>query len=440
VIDMAPEHHRTRIVYRFGDPTRGADLALTRVGEARGVIVLPTTDGDDVSVTRTVLALHAELGGVLNLPIVAEVDDSTIAERLTHACGPMLHPIVTAHAVARTAAFALRQRGLGKVVNELTDFQGSDLHVAHRPELVGMRFDEVVGRFANARPLGFARRDGTVQINPPPDSTLDEADRLVVIADRLDEIEVASDPLALTRGDVATHLVTASVEEHILVVGWNPLGPHLLAGWAAATAPSSTVEIVFDPRAIDPADVAVPELDIDVRISPTPETSTLSLDRPPTTIVVLGYASVDRAAADSRTMLDMMMLRRRCAAVGSTPRLVVQMLDDDHLGATDLTGPDDVLISAALGSQFIAQLIDQPDRRSVLLELYGGSHASIRMVRCDLLGLVGHTSFHDVVAGAYGAGVVAIGWRCAADGTVVLNPHADTTVTLAAGDEIVVVG
>ena len=59
-------------------------------------------------------------------------------------------------------------------------------------------------------------------------------------------------------------------------------------------------------------------------------------------------------------MLDVMHLGRRYAEAGQAPRLVVQMLDDDHADLAVLTGPDDLLISSALGSQFIAQLIEQP--------------------------------------------------------------------------------
>lgn len=262
---------------------------------------------------------------------------------------------------------------------------------------------------------------------------------MVVIADTLDGIELRSASTRLPRGGT-TELVPAAVEEHILVVGWNPLGPHLLSGWAAATARSSTVEVAFDPRLIEPADVVVPELDIDLRLSPTPEVSSLCLDRVPTTIVVLGYASIDTTAADARTVLDVMQLRRRCTAIGPAPRLFVQLLDDDHADLTELTGPDDLLISAALGSQFIAQLIEQPERRAALLELYGGDGASIRMVRCGMLDLIGTFTTDEIVASAFAAGVLAIGWRCAADGAVALNPPAHERVTLSADDEIVIVG
>ncbi len=438
VLDAAPDHRSTRVVYRFGDPRIRADLALARVGDARGVVVLPESEGDDVSVIQTVLAVTGELGSTPEVPVVVEVADPVTAERLVNACGPMMHPIVTAQAVARTGAFALRQRGLSKVVTELTDFRGCDLHVTGWPELLGVRFEEIAGRFSNARPLGIARPDGRFELDPDPDSTLDDGDQLVLIADDLERIEVADAPLRLRRGQLI-ELGVAVVEEHILVVGWNQLGPQLIGGWAAATSPASSVEVAFDPRLIEPGDVVVPDLDIDVRITPSLECASLEPDRAPTTIVVLGYSAIDRAEADARTMLDVMHLQRRYAQEGHAPRLVVQMLDDERTDLAVLTGPDDLVISSAFGSQLIAQLIEQPERRAVLLELYGGS-ASIRMIRCDRLGLVGTVTMGDIVTVAYAAGVLAIGWRRTADGSVVLNATVDTSVTFGDDDELVVVG
>ena len=439
VVDAVPDQLRTRVVYRYGDPTVRADMALARISEARGVVVLPEAEGDDVSVTQTVLALVAELGSLDELPVVVEVADPTTAQRLVEACGPTMHPIVTAGAIARTGAFALRHRGLSKVVNELTDFHGCDLHVADRSELRGARFDEVVGIYRNARPLGIARRDGRFELNPPAESTFDDGDRLVVIAHDLERIEEIEGPVRLRKGG-PTELGAASVEEHILVLGWNQLAPDLLSGWSTAASAASTVQVVFDPRMMEPSEVVVPPLDIDVRVAPVEEAASLDLDRAPTTIVVLGYTSVDSAAADARTMLDVMYFTRRFSSAAHAPRFVVQLLDDNHADLAVLTGPDDFLISSALGSQLIAQLIEQPERRAVLLALYGGDEASIRMIRCSRLDLVGTHTMEEIVAAAYAAGVLAIGWRHTADGSVVLNADADASVTLTSDDELVVVG
>ena len=135
-----------------------AEFPATDQVETLEDVVLPEREGDDVRAIQTVLAISAELGGLPDVPIVVEVADPITAQRLVHAFGPMMHPIVTAEAVARTGALALRQRGLSKVVAELTDFHGCDLHVAVRPELVGVRFDEIVGRFRARRRKVLASR------------------------------------------------------------------------------------------------------------------------------------------------------------------------------------------------------------------------------------------------------------------------------------------
>ncbi len=112
---------------------------------------------------------------------------------------------------------------------------------------------------------------------------------------------------------------------------------------------------------------------------------------------------------------------RRYEQVEHAPRMVVQLLDDEVADLAVLRGPDDFLISPALGGQFIAQLIEQPERRAALLALYGGDDASIRMIRCDRMGLVGTFTMNELVTAAFEAGVLAIGWRRTADGSVVLN-------------------
>ena len=199
VVEAVSESHNTRIVYRFGDPRVRADIALARVSEARGVIVLPHDDGGDVSVVHTVLSLNAELGGLDSMCVVAEVADTTTAERLTQACGPTVHALPTAQAIARVSAFALRQRGLSRVVNELTDFRGCDLHLTGRPELGGVRFDEIVSRFTNARPLGISRRDGRIELNPSPESVMAAGDRLIILANDLESLDAAPEATRLER-------------------------------------------------------------------------------------------------------------------------------------------------------------------------------------------------------------------------------------------------
>ena len=108
----------------------------------------------------------------------------------------------------------------------------------------------------------------------------------------------------------------------------------------------------------------------------------------------------------------------------------------------DAIGPDDLIISDAMGSQFIAQLVGEPLRRDVLLELYAARDVSLRLIPCEPLRLVGEHLVRDVIDRGVEHGLLVIGWRRCEAGrcTVTLNPDLVDRVDLAAGDELVAIG
>jgi Castor and Pollux, part of voltage-gated ion channel len=431
----------TKLVFRSGDPTVPADLALVRLTTARAVVVL-SDQRSDVAAVQTVLAMAAEVGGLHDVVVVVELLEESTAERLRHAYGASIHPIVTSDAVARTTAFALRQRGLSQVVEDLLDFQGCDLHVVARPDLAGSTFGDLVGGLSNARPIGLMTGDGTVALCPPFDTVVRPDDRVVMVAHNPDDVE-------LSHGDRVVDDVgrpppdVRPVEEHVVVLGWNERGANLLAGWASSTAASSAVDVIVDPEQVDPSSIAVPDLGpIPIALSVNGNAIGTVADLDPTTVVLLAPPGDDDDAADVRTMLDLEMLRRTLARREATPRFVVELRDATHAALVGLAGPDDLVVSDAMGSQFIAQLVDQPQRRDVLRALYAGDGATLRLTPCEQFDLVGEWSARDVVARAASFGVLAIGWRHvgAGGGELTLNPHLTTRVSMEPGDEIVVVG
>jgi hypothetical protein len=202
------------------------------------------------------------------------------------------------------------------------------------------------------------------------------------------------------------------------------------------------VAVAVDPALLDPEEVVVPDVGVEVSVSPLVDLAALVRDRWPTTAVLLGAERPDPEEADTRTLLDLLELRRLAEDLGiPLPRLVVHLRDDRHEPLVDLPGPDDLLLSESLGSQFIAQLVGQPERRHVLLQLYAEGDPSIRLLPADLLGLAGDRSMGEVVRACSAAGLLAIGWRRASTrgGELVLNAHVDERVVLAPDDEIVVI-
>lgn len=444
--DDVREHLRdlkgTRVVYRSGDPTRRADLEIVRPGRARGIVVL--ADGDsDVAAVKTVLAITSVLDGRHDIPVVVELADSRTAAQLAEAC-PGVEPIVPREAMGRIAAFALRQRGLSQVVLQLTEAGGGNLHVVERPDVIGLRFGDVVGRFENAIPIGRFGADESIELNPPSDRELVHGDRLIVVSSGAEPVE-RSDPGG-DRHRTAPSSAPPSTDvqdEHLAVVGWNALGTQLLEGWAVSASPGSTVEIFSDGQRMDAAQVVIPDVGVPVQITPLNQLSDVFSGQQRTTVIVLGSWALDVTESDARTIVDVRTLQRLSHAGSErTPRFVVELRDPDNAELLDLDGSDDYIVSTALAGQFVAQLVEQPERRRILLQMYPAGGPSLRLIRSEQLGVDGPRRFSDIADAAYRDGVIAIGFRTSSTSGVhlVLGPSASSTVTLRPGDEVIVVG
>ena len=129
------------------------------------------------------LAVREALGDHGRTPIVVVLDDTAVAETVVASLDGSVHPIVVTQAVARNVVFALRERGLGEVMAELSDFRGADIYVLPAPGLVGTRFGDVVVGALEFRPIGLIRDSGDVELQPAPDEVIGASDRLVMVAD-----------------------------------------------------------------------------------------------------------------------------------------------------------------------------------------------------------------------------------------------------------------
>jgi len=443
----AKDLHGSRVVFRWGDPARLSDLRMVGLREARAVIVLAddADDHGDGGVVRAVLAAGVELGGFDGIPIVAEMSDPAAADSLLRACGGAIHTVVPSQSVARITAFALREPGLNRVVEELLDFRGSDVYVRPVDGLAGSSFADCVFRFTTARPIGRIRPDGEVELNPDPRTGLEKSDQLIIVDEDGSAVPRSTAFAAVPSPSTArSPTPVARREEHVLIVGWNVLGPPLLAQIAAFATPGSSAEVVYDATLVDPSDLQIPGLR-DLEVTLRPASGTWRFDDAErmasiTSIVLLA----DRRGtapheADGRTLLHHMLLRRQLDAhQGPSPRIIVELLDSANLDLARLTGADDYVVSDAITSRLMTQLAEQPRRRDILLRLYAADGPSVRLVPAGELDLAGTVGFDDVVATAYAAGFLAIGWR--SRDKVVLNPPTSQQMPLAADDQIVVIG
>jgi voltage-gated potassium channel Kch len=445
--------HGSRLVFRWGDPSRSADLALTAIGQARTVIVLADDDAaNDAGVVKAVLAAGAALGGFDRIPIIAEMGDPRTGESLLRACGGLVTPLTPMQAIARLTTYTLRQPGLSQILQEIVDFHGADLYIRELGDLDGWRFGDTVFRYAKTRPIGRMAADGTVELNPDPDSILGSGDRLIVLAD---DDRSPTPP----HQQVATHR-RASVqatraprpgprEEHVLILGWNSLGERLVEQLDSTFAPGSSIQVVYDPRLLSEDDVEIGNTVSLIVTSTANRSRTLSLGdesrrRQLTSIVLLGYrAGLSPEDADSRTLLTLMLLRRELDELDDVaPQVVVELLDADNVDLAHTSGADDFVVSDAIASRLMTQLADQPARRAVLDSLYALEGSSLDLVEASLLGVSSEVDFGEIIEVAYSFGLLAIGWRRTGErgGQPTLNPSVTDRVLLEDGDQIVVIG
>ncbi len=445
--------HGSKLVFRWGDPSRTADLGLVAIGRARAVIVLADDEaGNDAGVVKAVLSAGAALDGFDRIPIVAEFGDPRTGDSLLRACGGMVSPLTPMQAIARMTIYTLRQPGLSQVLQELVDFHGADLYIRELGDLDGCRFGDTVFRYSRTRPIGRMRADGTVELNPDPDSTLGLGDRLIVLAED-DRSPTPADQEFIDRAR-ATAQATAprdsgAREEHILLLGWNSLGERLVEQLDSTSAPGSSVQIVYDPRLLSEDDIEIGDT-VSLSVTSTAHRArTLSLGddsrrRKLTSIVLLGYrAGLSPDDADSRTLLTLMLLRRELDELdGIAPQVVVELLDADNVDLAHTSGADDYVVSDAIASRLMTQLADQPARRAVLDSLYAVKGSSLDLIDASRLGLHSEVTFGEIIEVAYSFGLLAIGWRRAdgRDGELTLNPSVSERVELGDGAQIVVIG
>ncbi len=375
--------------------------------------------GSDARAVTTTLALGAELNGFDKIPIVVELQDPHTAASLGRVCAGQVYPLVPSQAVARLTAFSLGEPGLHHVMDELLDFHGCDIYVRPIGDLTGTTFGEIVRRFTKAHPIGRMRPSGEVELNPPPDTVLTDADRVIVVADddspTLATRDTPAPPMPLTTDRV---MLRESRRGDVLVIGWNQLGNLLFDQLSESAAPGSTVEVIYDDRLFGAEELSIAGTeDLTLTLTPTkvdiwqPD-SAEQLSRF-TTIVLLGYRrGSSTQQADSRTLLNVMTLAQTLDEHDVTrPRIVAELLDTDNVDLAHLSGADDCLFSDAMASRLLAQLAEQPERRNVFLSLYARDSPTVHLVEAGELGLAGQLGWDEVIDRVYAAGFIAIGWR-----------------------------
>lgn len=446
----------TTLVTRSGDPTNPRDLARAAVDKARVIIVLDSEDGSDAAIVTTVLAVRA-VAPDSSANIIVEIDDYEHASALAHATAGQVIAVQSQDVIARVTAQATRQPGLATVILDLLDFEGDEIYIAEVPDLVSRTYGDAVTAFEKAAVIGLQLPDGTVMLNPDMKRRVLPGESVIAIAEDDDRVIFTGfrDDLAMVQAKRAAG-TGVKIAEHLLVIGWSPMGRSVLNELGEFLPIGSTVHVLANPELVDTS--ALAELKFgNAPVTFTPHTGGVdqiakaASARKFDEIIVLGYRdTVTVAEADSHTMMTMMLLNRLFDEEGNgvePTRLVAEILDSRKSELARIAAADDLVVSDNLAALMIAMVSENASLKPVIDDLFDAEGASINVRPIESYADANQpVPFAELVAAARSRGESAVGYRIAAlakseaAGGVRLNPAKSTVFQAAHGDGLVVIG
>ena len=451
--DRVTANPHTKVVCRTGDVSDPQDLLIVNPVGAKAVIILnPEAEGADAEVIRSVLALMQHDRDLVNMHVVAELTDERNARALGMATEGRVATIVSSDIIARITAQVCRQSGLSAVYQELLDFDGDEIYFASEPRVVGMRFSEALLAFESSSLMGIKFADGRIELNPPMDTVLKEGDSVIAIAEDDDKVIFTGLPEVSGDGATAPEIIDTAPVEHLLIAGWNHLGPRLLHQLDQYVGAGSSVHIVYDPDHVDPDDLVFHDVEMLAITTDTADTSqhepleALLSSRTFDHVIVLCYRKdLSIAESDARTLMTLLQLRHLLQARDMNMSIVTELLDVKDVELARVANPDDFVVSEQLVSLLMTQLSENPDLGSVFADLFDSYESEIMLKPIDAYVEPGRSvPFHAAVAAARRYHEIAIGYRKAQDhgsvpDSIVVNPNKNEEVAFAPGDQLIVV-
>jgi len=442
---------RTRIICRSGDPMDLTDLELGSPHAARSIIVLATegSSDPDSEVIKTTLALtNNPRRSSKPFHIVGEIQSASNLEAARLVGRGEAHFVLAGDVISRIMVQTSRQSGLSVVYTELLDFGGDEIYFSHQPTLSGKSYLEAQLSFRNSVVMGLVR-EGSVQLNPAPDTVLLENDSLIMIAEDDSTVKLGT-PGQADLAVISNAVAPQQAPERTLILGFNAELPTILHELSQYVTAGSSVHVVADVE-----DTAWPELETYPNLSVTFEQSdtthraTLERLEPHLFdhIMVLAYKdTLEIQQADARTLITLLHLRDIGDLSGVDMNVISEMLDNRNRELAEITKADDFIVGNTLISLMLSQVSENVQLAEVFAYLFSAQGAEIYLRPFELyLNPGSSSSFYSVVQAAAARGETALGYRRVADAFnskaaygVKVNPDKLEALSFQAGDKVIV--
>lgn len=411
-----------RVVCRSGDSIEHTDLEIVSLDTARSIIVLSPDHGladRDAQVFKTLLA-------ILNHPerrpepyhIVAELRDPRHVDIANLISRGEVELVVVGDLIARIIAQTSRQSGLSAVYTELLSYEGNELYLAACPEMTGKSYAEALLAYEHISVIGILSAGQAPRLNPPSASRIVEGDRLIVLAESSESLEMRAPRATVVESAICTQPVVDRPADRTLILGWNWRAPAILAQLDHYVTPGSAVMIVADVKDVHAVTVALPtdltHLTVTVEYGNTTDRRVLDRLQLETyqCVIIMSYDQIPAQQADSRTMVTLLHLRDIADRCGQRFSIVSELLDVRNRRLVEITRPDDFIVSDQIVSLVLAQLAEVQELNAIFGELFDPEgmeiyiKPAIEYVRPDQ-----SVTVATVVESARRRGETAIGFR-----------------------------
>ncbi|MEP0854420.1 potassium transporter TrkA [Trichocoleus sp. DQ-U1] len=445
---------KIRLVCRTGSPSNITDLGMVNVQTARSIVILSSSNAHaDIQLIKTLLAITSIPRSVSQpYHIVAQVQDPRSSDVVSLIGRNDIEVLLTNDLISRIVVQTCRQSGLSTVYMELLDFSGNEIYIKAEPTLQGKTYGDALLAYNDSAVLGIKHADGTIQLNPPIDRSLQPNEQLVLISEDDSTIHLSQlSNIPIDRQAIQVKEKNAiAAAENTLILGWNNRISTIIQLLDRYVAPGSTVTVVAEfPEAEVVSTESLNLQQQTVRYSqgnPTERQVLESLDLTKYNhVLVLCNTDLEPEQADAQILITLLYLRDIADRYKCNFQVVTEILDLRNQALAQVARPDDFVISEQIVSRLLAQVSEQKSLNAVFADLFSpeGSEIYLKPVG-EYVALDHPVNFYTVVEAAKQRGESAIGYRCKADANnsgraygVTINPKKDQLITFAPQDTIV---
>ncbi len=442
IASFIPDTGKTRIICRSGSLHEAYSLKRCAVEKSRSVII---NIHDDAETVKTLLALSAYVKdkelACPELRFIASLEDDQYVEAANIAGEGRAQIIFAKDAIARIIANTCRQHGLSQVLTELFNFNGNELYFEEIPALAGKTMKEAMLCFSNAVVVGLYS-EGQVHLNPPMDTVIKEADKLVLLEEddgtyKLHEMKSVEESKICNGKSVS-----AEASDNLLILGSNDKLPIILCEYDKYVSPGTRVVIVDDDLEEDKLS-SYANLNLSVCTRPvTRDLLCEFLDDNANNILLLNDDSEDPETSDSQTLLRLILLRDIADKTDRDFAITTEMRNVDNQRLASQARVDDFVIGSNFASLLMAQISENYMLAPLVTDLLDEEGSELYMKPASNYVQTGvQVDAYTVTESAARRGEIFVGYRHMGrmKENVVIKPDKNEMITFGEEDQIVVI-